>query len=212
MTMTTTNPLAKYLPPLADPPGAAPAPLPSPPTVAFIRTLWDKYEVAPHIRQHSAMVAKLAHHIGLLGKDKGLAINPDRLLAAGLLHDLAKTYSVLHGGNHCQIGAAWVLQETDDLEIASAVYHHVYWPFTLDADHYFTPLAVLYADKRVAHTNVVPLADRYEDLLERYGLTDVARVRIGETQRQAIELESLLSELLGEDLNACAFDRGRLVE
>lgn len=212
MTITSTNPLAKFLPPLTDPPGAACAVLPAPPSIETIRTLWDKYEVAQHIREHSAMVAKLAHHIALLGLDAGLPVNPDRVLAAGLLHDIAKTYNVLYGGNHCQIGATWTLAETNDLEIASAVYHHVYWPFTLDVRKYFTPLAVLYADKRVAHTSVVSLADRYTDLQERYGGTAVAKERIGETQRQAIELESMLSELLGENLNACAFDRGRLVE
>lgn len=206
------NPLARYLPPLADPPPPEGLDLPAPPSVEAIRALWDEYEMAEHIRAHSAMVAKLAHHIALLGAEKGLDVNPDRVLAAGLLHDIAKTYSVLHGGNHCQVGAAWALQATGDLLIASAVYHHVYWPFTLDTECYFTQLAVLYSDKRVAHTNVVSLKERFDDLIVRYGLTPIARKRIGETHRQALDLESALSTTVGVDLNACTFDRGRLVQ
>ena len=35
--------------------------------------------------------------------------------AAGLLHDLAKTYCIRHGGSHAQLGAAWVLEATGQL-------------------------------------------------------------------------------------------------
>lgn len=211
-TITNGNPLAKFLPPLAAPPMVGEITLPTPPTDAQIHLWWDRYEVAPHIRAHSAMVAKVAHHLALRAADRGLNVNPDRVLAGGLLHDIAKTYSVTYGGNHSQTGAAWALELTGDLVIAQCVYHHVYWPFSLDIRRYFAPLAVLYADKRVTHTTVVPLTIRYEDLIERYGCTDKACDRIRETERQALEIESLLSDITGENVNESTFDRGRLVE
>lgn len=206
------NPLAKFLPPILDPPMAAHAPQAVAPTVEQIKSWWTKYEVMDHIQAHSAMVAKVAHHMALVAADQGIDIDPDRVLAGGLLHDIAKTYSVMYGGNHCQVGAAWTLDLTGDITIAQCVYHHVYWPFSLDVRRYFEPLAVLYADKRVAHTTVVPLAERYQDLIDRYGGTDKACERIKETERQAMEIEKLFTELLGENLNESTFDRGRLVE
>ncbi|MGE4505522.1 MAG: YfbR-like 5'-deoxynucleotidase [Desulfovibrionaceae bacterium] len=202
---------AQFLPPLAAPPGPLRAAQGPPPDPERIRSWWNLHGVMEHIRAHSAQVARVAHHMAIVGAERGIAVEPERVLAAGLLHDIAKTYSVRFGGNHCQIGAAWTLELTGDLLLAHCVYHHVYWPFELDLERYFAPLAVLYADKRVAHTTVVSLAARYDDLIERYGTSEVARRRIRETERQAMDIEQRFSELLGEDINACAFDRGRLV-
>lgn len=208
---TQKNPLSRLLPPLTDtpcPPPPAPRPVPDDATVI---AWWDRHEMIEHIRRHSAMVAKVAHHVALMGAERGVDVDPDRVRLAGLLHDISKTYSVRFGGNHCQTGAAWTLELTGDILVAHCVHHHVYWPFEVDVRRHFAPLAVLYADKRVAHTAVVGIMDRYEDLLERYGTTEQVRERIRETRRQALDIEERLSQLLGEDLHACTFDRGRLV-
>ena len=212
MNTKTENPLAKELPPLAEPPVATSYQPPSAPSVQTVQKLWDRFEVAPHIREHSAAVAQVAHHMALQVSDSTVQCDPSRVLAAALLHDIAKTYTVLHGGNHCQIGAAWSLEATGDMLIAHAVYHHVYWPFILDVKKYFMPLAILYADKRVAHNVLVSLEERFQDLLNRYGRTQHIRERIAETHRQVLELEILFSKLLGENLDACSFNRGRLVK
>ncbi len=207
----TNTPLARFLPPIADPPALSDAP-PAHPSEAEIKSWWDRFEVMDHIRAHSSQVARVAHHIALVGVERGLNVDPKRVLAAGLLHDIAKAYTVLYGGNHCQTGAAWALELTGDLVIAQCVHHHVYWPFSLDIRRYFEPLAVIYADKRVAHTTVVPLKTRYQDLIERYGATEEISKSIRETERQVLCIEELFSEILGENLDESAFDRGRLVE
>ncbi len=207
----SNNPMTRFLPPIADPPALNNTP-PVRPSETDIKAWWDRFEVMDHIREHSSQVARVAHHIALVGAERGLKVDPERVLAAGLLHDIAKAYTVLYGGNHCQTGAAWALELTGDLVIAQCVHHHVYWPFSLDIQRYFEPLAVLYADKRVAHTTLVPLNTRYQDLIERYGTTEIICKSIRETERQACCIEDLFSELLGENLNESAFDRGRLVE
>jgi hypothetical protein len=55
---------------------------------------------------------------------------------------------------------------------------------------------VNYADKRVLHTRVVSLADRFADLKERYGRTPEALARIAamEVSSQALE-EKLFAAL-----------------
>jgi len=71
---------------------------------------------------------------------------------------------------------------------------------------------VLYGDKRVAHDKIVPIEQRFGDLVERYGKTEEIRERIHSTNRQAKEIEDAFARLLEKNLNAHDFDRGRLVD
>ncbi|MGE4553631.1 MAG: phosphohydrolase, partial [Desulfovibrionaceae bacterium] len=131
--------------------------------------------------------------------------------ASALLHDLAKTYTIRYGGNHSQLGAAWAMELTGNPLLCMGIVHHVYWPFDLDAAAQLVPLSVIYGDKRVTHDHIVGLDQRFDDLIERYGATETIRARILVTHEQAVDIENQLSELIQEDLHACAFDCGRLV-
>lgn len=165
-----------------------------------------------HIRAHSELVAELAGILADRAVAVGFAVNPEWVRASGLLHDLAKSYTIRHGGNHAQLGGAWVLAETGNPVIAQGVMHHVYWPWHMDLEAWFLPLAIIYADKRVKHDHVVTLADRFDDLLERYGHTERIRERIRESHQQATTIERALETRLGIRLHASTIDRGRLVE
>lgn len=174
---------------------------------------WDECAMPDHIREHSRLVGEISRDIALVAEEQGV-VKPGFarvVYASGLLHDLAKMYCVEHGGNHAQLGAAWVLDRTGSPAIAQGVLHHVWWPFPVDPTKYFLPLAVQYADKRVAHQSIVSLGARFTDLIERYGKTELARERIGMSHEQGQAIEHTLSELLGVKLNACPFDSGRLV-
>lgn len=175
--------------------------------------LWDSYRVPDHIRAHSRAVASIATALAAHGEKMG-AVPPGMtatVRASALLHDIAKLYCVEHGGNHAQAGAAWVLAETGNPLIAQGVVHHVWWPFDVDAVRHFLPLAVLYADKRVRHDQIVSLGARYTDLMERYGKTEQARQGVIRSMKQGSAVELTLSELLEVKLNACTIDSGRLV-
>ncbi|MCL1939503.1 MAG: HD domain-containing protein [Desulfovibrionaceae bacterium] len=176
--------------------------------------LWDRYAMLDNIRAHSEQVAGMAYALALRAKDLGLDIYPEAVLAAGLLHDLAKTYTIHYGGNHAQLGAAWVMRETGNGPIAQAVLAHVFWPWAEDADNddSFMLLALAYADKRVMHDRYVPLEERFEDLLVRYGVNDYARSRIESSFRQGKRIEEALSRRLGVGLNEYTADSGRLVK
>lgn len=173
--------------------------------------LWDRYEMPAHIRAHSAKVALVATQVAQAARAKGFDVCVDTVRASALLHDIAKAYCIRHGGHHGQLGGAWVMAACGHPVLAQGVIHHMYWPFELDFHRFFTPIAVLYGDKRVAHDQIVPIDSRFGDLLDRYGKTQEIRDRIAETNRQARQIEVALSQLLEMDLNAHDFDSRRLV-
>ena len=161
--------------------------------------LWDKYEVPPHIRDHCRAVAGVAVEITSRAAARG-AIPAGRALtvplarAAALLHDIAKNYTIRHGGSHAQLGAAWVREETGNPLLAQAVLFHVEWPWSggeMDdvRDPMRLPIIVAYADKRVRHKEVVSVKERFDDLLVRYGITadKMETIAVNYAHVQAVE-------------------------
>lgn len=198
------------------------SPLPPPPPVVIdpddmvpddeqCYRYWEQFDMLENVADHSRMVARVATFVARKAREQGLDVDVPTVRASALLHDIAKTYSIKHGGNHSQLGGAWVTELTGNPAIASGVTHHVYWPFPMNIPDYFIPLAVIYADKRVRHDGIVTIESRFKDLAERYGTTEYIRQRIRMTTNQAVRLENKLSEILKVDLNACDFDSGRLV-
>ncbi|MDR3641905.1 MAG: HD domain-containing protein [Humidesulfovibrio sp.] len=182
------------------------------PSEARCVALWDRFDMPEHIRAHSRKVAQVACQVAEAGLKMGLPVCVDTVRASALLHDLAKIYCIRHGGNHSQLGGAWAMALTGNPLLAQGVIHHVYWPFEVDLRRFFTPLTVLYGDKRVAHDQIVPIEQRFGDLVERYGKTPEIRERIHSTNRQAKDIEDAFGRLLEKDLNAHDFNRGRLVD
>lgn len=124
--------------------------------------------------------------------------DPAEAFACGLLHDIAKHYTILHGGSHAQLGAAWTLAETGHYTVARGVLHHVCWPWPVEErDVCGTVFFVMYADKRTMHSDYVTIEERYRDLLLRYGMNEQARRGIAASRRQAGEIERALGTRLG---------------
>lgn len=176
--------------------------------------LWDQYGMPAHIRAHSELVADFAAAMAGILCERGADVHVPSVLAAGLLHDLGKMYSIEHGGSHAQLGAAWAMNATGNPHIAQGVILHVDWPWEIhaDDDRQLLPLCVIYADKRVKHTALVSLAERYEDLFDRYGVSPAAVRRIEAAREQAYETEAALSRRMGIMLDEYTLDSGRLVQ
>ncbi|WP_291328702.1 HD domain-containing protein [Desulfovibrio sp. UCD-KL4C] len=181
------------------------------PTASECMQHWDDFKMLDNIKAHSTQVAKVAVSIALIAEQAQIPVHVPTIQASALMHDIAKTYSIKHGGNHSQLGAAWTLRLTGNPVIAMGVLHHVFWPFEPDAEKYFLPLVISYSDKRVMHDTLTSLEKRFNDLAVRYGKTEKIKQRIQKTFEQALVLEQRLENLLGVDLNACSFDSGRLV-
>ncbi len=165
-----------------------------------------------HIRRHSEAVARVARDIATYAIERELSVHMGALYASALLHDIAKIYTVQHGGDHAQLGAAWCMQELENPYIAQGIMHHVWWPWEVVLDTYFLPIVILYADKRVCHDRIVTLTERYDDLLVRYGVTEASRRYILRSMKQAKAIECALSARLEIDFDAYSFDSRWLVQ
>lgn len=186
------------------------------PDDAQCHELWDRYEMMPHIREHSQSVADFATALATEADIRGLL--PETLTvalvrASAMLHDLAKTYTIQNGGSHAQQGASWVLRETHNPAIAHGILYHVACPWP-DVEHriFHVPLMVLYADKRVCHAEFASLEERFADLLERYGKNERSRAMLYASHEQALLIERAYSARLGCNIHACTPHCGRLVE
>lgn len=181
------------------------------PNRAECTALWDKYKMPDHIRAHSEQVAYLATALAKLGAERGMDVSIESITSSALLHDIAKAYTIEFGGDHAWIGGSIVLSETGNPYVAQGVLHHVHWEWPVDCELCFLPLAIIYADKRVMHDNIVSLDERFDDLVVRYGRTDRIIANIMKAKVLAKEIEQAFSEQLGISLHEHSFNRGRMV-
>ena len=123
-----------------------------------------------NIRDHSILVMKVARAIAEKVRP-GIAIDTDLVVAGALLHDITKTRALVSHEHHDRTGEA-LLRSLGMFSVGRIVGEHVEIA-DFDAD---APLCeseiVHYADKRVKHSTVVPLRERIDDLIARYGTSD----------------------------------------
>jgi putative nucleotidyltransferase with HDIG domain len=152
--------------------------------------LLHRYEVPEHIIDHSCQVALVSLFLGECLQTEKIYFEPQLLLSAALLHDIAKMESVENGQDHAALGAEWLLLEGYP-EVADIVLNHVILKTDLAG-----PIAakeiVYYADKRVRHTDIVSVCERLQDLRERYGVCSVSMGRLVELENLTLAVEKKL--------------------
>jgi putative nucleotidyltransferase with HDIG domain len=152
----------------------------------------EAYCMLPHIREHSFLVMEVAKELGQALGAAGFHLHLPLIEAGALLHDLGKTPCLGNGGNHAEWGAA-VLEGLGYPEVAQVVREHVYLEAApTDPRPLREAELVNYADKRVLHTRVVSLTDRFADLQGRYGQTPEALGRIEALEAKTRALEEKL--------------------
>jgi uncharacterized protein len=140
--------------------------------------LMDSHGMLPNIREHSFRVMQVADRLGRALAAAGLALHLPLISTGALLHDLGKTACLGTANNHAHLGAD-ILTSLGYLELAQVVREHVRLDDGVDDPRPLREAEVVnYADKRVLHTRVVSLVERFDDLKERYGRTPEALVRI----------------------------------
>jgi putative nucleotidyltransferase with HDIG domain len=153
----------------------APIPLP---TYSDCLALMEAHGMLPNIREHSFRVMQVADVLAQALAAAGFELHLPLISTGALLHDLGKTACLGTTQNHAHCGAD-ILATLGYAELAQVVREHVRleddWP---DSRPLREAEVVNYADKRVLHTRVVSLAERFADLKERYGRTPEALVRI----------------------------------
>ncbi len=153
------------------------------------------YGVPAHIVTHCEMVARVGVFLGEALKEVGEPLNLALIEAAGLLHDLTKHRSLITGENHAE-SAAKLLTELGYPEVARVVAQHIFLKPGPPGSAIREEEIVYYADKRVKHTEIVSLKERFEDLRERYGRTVSSLVRLYRLE----ELTKLLERRLFKKL------------
>jgi putative nucleotidyltransferase with HDIG domain len=144
------------------------------PTVEQCFNLMEQHHMLPNIKDHSIMVARVAHILtnGLI--KAGHELSFDKVIAGALLHDIGKTACLDNDDDHAARGYEICL--THNLEsIADIVAEHVILRNYAPANGASEKEIVYYADKRVNHDQVVSLEDRLAYILERYGLNNEKR-------------------------------------
>lgn len=151
--------------------------------------LLQRYGVPPNVVEHSRKVHQVAMFLcrELNLQDEGL--DPGLVEAASLLHDIAKVASFKTGENHSQAGARLLREQGFD-EVAEIVRQHVVLDSGINHGRITEAALVNYADKRVQHTRVVSLAERFQDLRERYGKSPEARAWLDSLEGQNRLLEA----------------------
>jgi uncharacterized protein len=151
--------------------------------------LMDSHRMPAHIQEHSLSVAQIAVGLGVHSNSRGAGLALSLLEAGALLHDIAKSRCLHTGENHAVIGGQMVRQQGYP-HVARIVEEHVSIAPGDLAGPVNESLLVNYADKRVKHTEVVTLEDRFGDLAERYGDTAERKARLAKNLSLFMELEA----------------------
>jgi len=150
--------------------------------------LMCEMKMMDHIVDHSLQVCRVATFLTEQLNKQDYRLNFDLIRSAALLHDITKTRSFKTREDHARTGGQF-LAEQGYPEIGELVRQHV------RLDEYSDPVVlgeaeiINYADKRVLHDRVVPLAKRLDYILEKYGRLPGDQERIRWLWGKTLELE-----------------------
>lgn len=151
--------------------------------------LLKKNDVPRNIINHSITVSKVAVFIAKELNKKGFNLNINEIEAAALLHDIKKIDSLKKGTGHAHEG--WLLLKKIGYgEVAEIVKQHVFLDPNNDSSKIKEEEVVNYSDKRVRHTDIVSLKERFQYLKQRYGKDEESIKVIDKLERKAFEIEN----------------------
>jgi uncharacterized protein len=155
------------------------------------RGLLKEYGVPDHIIKHSEVVRRVATFLAERLNGSGENLRIEVIEAAALLHDITKMEGIESRRDHAETGRR-LLAALGYGRIGEIVGEHV----RLRRGREIYPLTeeeiINYSDKRVMHTEIVTLGERFADLKRRYGhkgsdTNAIERIEAGE--KRAYELE-----------------------
>ncbi len=161
------------------------------PTPEECYRILEDFHVPEHVVEHSRKVRNLAVFLCRMLNEKGERLDAERVEAASLLHDIAKVDALNTGRSHSQAGADLV-RELGFPAVAEIIRQHVILDPRTNQERIIEAEVVHYADKRVRHTTVVSLFERFQDLKERYGKSPAALALMEDLERESLLLEERL--------------------
>ena len=153
--------------------------------------LLKKYDVPDHIIRHSEAVSRVAVFLAVRLNGSGEHLSVEVIEAAALLHDITKMEGIKSGRDHAETGRK-LLEGLGFRRIGEIVGEHIRLHANRETSWIREAEIINYADKRVMHTEIVALQERFEDLEDRYGMKGLDKElteRIKRAEQQAYELE-----------------------
>jgi uncharacterized protein len=161
------------------------------PSVDESYTLLKKYHVPDHIIQHSEMVCKVAVFLANALNNNGENLSIKKIEAGALLHDITKMEGMKTHQDHAKTGKD-LLQKIGFKRIGEIVAEHIKLREGRSSVSISEEEIINYSDKRVMHTKVVTLSERFSDLQQRYGFKKldtkiINRIRLLESETYKLE-------------------------
>lgn len=131
--------------------------------------LLRKYAVPEHVIRHSVAVEKVAVFLAKKLVATGEKLDVDLVWRAALLHDIDKLETLGLGSGHGKRARQILKEEGLPVIGQIALKHHLSYILRENPFASWEEKIVYYADKRVNHSQIVSLEERFNYLLERYG-------------------------------------------
>lgn len=144
------------------------------PNQSQIERIFEETNIPLHIRQHSEVVSNVAVLIGDALCKVGYRFDLPLIDTSAQLHDIGKARALKTREDHGKLGAQ-MITAAGFPRLAPIIENHVVLDHFDEDQQVSESLIVNYADKRVKHTEIVSLSERFEDLVERYARNDKAR-------------------------------------
>lgn len=153
----------------------------------------------PNIIDHSVQVKNVSLAIYEKLKNREL-ISRELLIAAALLHDIAKTRSIKNRELRHDLIGGEMLRKIGLNEIAEIVENHVVFTGYLPDGPLTEKEIIYYSDKRVMHDRIVTVHARVDDLVERYGINDRVKALIIKNREFVLDLEAKITRYMTTDM------------
>jgi putative nucleotidyltransferase with HDIG domain len=153
--------------------------------------LLKRYAVPDNIIRHSEVVSRVAVFLTVRLNRSGENLHIDAVKAAALLHDITKMEGIESRQDHAKTGRR-LLAELGYRRIGDIVGEHIRLQAGRENHRIREEEIINYADKRVMHTQIVTLKERFADLRKRYGLNGLDNdsvARITALEERTYELE-----------------------
>jgi uncharacterized protein len=153
--------------------------------------LLRQYDVPGHIIRHSEVVCRVAVFLAERLNSSGENLSIEEIEAAALLHDITKMEGIESRRDHAETGRR-LLAKLGFGRIGEIVGEHIRLRGGRETQPIREEEILNYSDKRVMHTEIVTLRERFADLQRRYGLkgSDKNTIeRIMALEDRAYELE-----------------------
>lgn len=168
------------------------------PTRTECLRLMTEHKMLENIVAHSVEVARVALFLSQELNRRGQQIDLALVEAASLLHDLTKTECLQTKEDHAATGGK-LLSALGYERVARVVSQHIVLCPEDTSAAVSEEEVVNYADKRVQHDRVVSLAERFSDLIARYGKDGRVSARWERLMKETVAIEEKIFLILSMD-------------